>query len=496
MIQMGRVVARNAAAGMAAQVAIKLLSFTFTVLVIRRLGVETYGQYAAVMAFGALFVSFADLGLSTYTVREVARLRDRDDGPPRVRNLLADVLLLRLLLATGAASLIMLTGWLTGRPSAMMLGLALGAVGLLIYGAQGAFEAVLAGSERLDWLAGAKVLQQLTFVLLGSVVLLMGLGYHSLILANLAGIGILTAVTVRGARRLGLRVGTPSLSHWLPLLRAALPFGVIALTLGLSYKFDTVLLNLFHGDEATGIYSAAYTLIFSVAAISNVINTALYPSLSRQSVRNAGALPAVYGRSLKLLMIIALPIAVGGWAVTPQLVGSLFGAQYSASAQVLRVIIWVIPFMFASEFLGYVVVISGHEKRVARAIIISSSANVLGNLLLIPRFGVPAAAVMTVVTEVVLVSQYVWMLRPELHAMHALGAVLRPLAAALTMGVVCLLLLPHLPLFATIALSALTYGAGLLLTGAIGASDWAGMRAIAGRPVAVANDQATAAPAD
>ena len=496
MIHMGRVVARNAAAGMASQIAIKLLSFTFTVLVIRRLGVETYGQYAAVSAFGALFVSFADLGLSTYSVREVARLRDREDGPARVHALLADVLMLRLLLATAAAGMIMLTGWVTGRPPTMMLGLALGAVGLLIYGAQGAFEAVLAGSERLDWLAGARVLQQLTFVLLGSLVLLLGLGYHSLLLANIAGIGVLTAVTVRGARRLGLRVGKPTVAHWLPLLRVALPFGLISLTLGLSYKFDTVLLNLFYGDAATGIYSAAYTLIFSITAISNVINTALYPSLSRQSVLNPGALPAVYGRSLRLLMIIALPIAVGGWAITPQLVGTLFGTQYGASAQVLRVIIWVIPFMFASEFLGYVVVISGHEKRVARAIIISSSANVLGNLLLIPHFGLPAAAAMTVLTEVVLVSQYVWMLRPELRAMHALGAVLRPAAAAAAMGVFCLLLLPHLPLAATIALSVIGYGAGLALTGAVGTADWAGVRALAGRPVRVSADQAGAATAD
>ncbi len=496
MIQTGRVVARNAAAGMASQVAIKLLSFAFTVLVIRRLGVSTYGQYAAVMAFGALFVSFADLGLSTYTVREVARLRDREDGPQLVRSLLADVLLLRLILATCAAGLILLMGWVTGRPSAMMLGLALGAIGLIIYGGQGAYEAVVVGSERLDWLAGARVLQQLTFVLLGAVVLLLGLGYHSLLLANIAGIIVLTAVTVRGARRLGLRVGVPNVARWGPLLVAALPFGLIALTLGLSYKFDTVLLNLFKGDEATGIYSAAYTLIFSVVAISNVINTALYPSLARQAMLNPAALPAVYGRSLKLLMIIALPITFGGWAVTPQLVETLLGPQYVASIQVLRVLIWVIPFMFASEFLGYVVVIAGHEKRVARAIIISSSANVLGNLLLIPIYGVPAAAIMTLVTEMVLVTQYVWMLGPELRAMHAASAVLRPLGAAALMGIVCLLVLPHLPLAATVALSALTYAAGLLVTGAIGTSDWDGMRAILRRPIAGASDQPTAAHAD
>ena len=49
-------VLRNSAFGMAAQLAIKVLSFGFSVLIIRHLGAETFGQSAAVLAFAGMFV--------------------------------------------------------------------------------------------------------------------------------------------------------------------------------------------------------------------------------------------------------------------------------------------------------------------------------------------------------------------------------------------------------------------------------------------------------
>ena len=52
----------------------------------------------------------------------------------------------------------------------------------------------------------------------------------------------------------------------------------------------------------------------------------------------------------------------------------------------MQIMIWVVPLMFASEFLGYIVVIAGHESRVARSIGVSTTLNVVLNILLIPRF--------------------------------------------------------------------------------------------------------------
>ncbi|NTV38256.1 MAG: LUD domain-containing protein [Anaerolineales bacterium] len=56
------------------------------------------------------------------------------------------------------------------------------------------------------------------------------------------------------------------------------------------------------------------------------------------------------------------------------------------------------------------------------------------NLVLVPRFGFLGAAVMTVVTEAVLVGQYLWILRSTMRQMNWANTLVRPLVAALLMG--------------------------------------------------------------
>jgi O-antigen/teichoic acid export membrane protein len=484
MRQFSRTVVRNSAFGMAAQLAIKLLSFGFSVLIVRNLGAEDYGQYAAVLAFGAMFVFLADLGLSPFMVREVARQRDEPDGLARANALYGTVLPLRLLLSLLAATLLITTAWLTGRPLVMVGAIALGTLGLIMYGVQGTCDAVLAGFERLDLSAGAKVSYQFVFVIAGTAALLVGFGYYGLIIANLLGIALMTLISWRGVRRLGVRAGRAVARNWPSLLRTSLPFGIIGFTLGLSYKFDSVLLNIFRGDVETGYYNAAYNLVFSAAMLSNVVNTALYPSLTRQAASSPQSLPAIYARALRYLLILALPIAMGACALADEIVPFLFTTTYLPAVPALQIVIWVVPLMFTSEFLGYVVLIAGNERRVAKAVMVSTGLNVGLNLLLVPRFGFLGAAVMTVVTESLLVGQYLWILRAQIRSLNWGTILVRPLLAALVMGGL-VLALDSLPLLAKIAVGALSYGGLLLLLGALGKDEIRFVRSLRQRTEAV-----------
>jgi O-antigen/teichoic acid export membrane protein len=192
--RLSRVVARNSAAGMAAQLAIKVLSFAFSVLVVRQLGAEVYGQYAAVLAFGAIFVIFADLGVGVYAVRQVALLRGEPGCPARIDSLYANILGLRFVLSIGTAIAMVAAAWLTGRPPVFVLAVGMGAIGLIMYSVQGAAVAMLSGHERLDLSAGSSVVYQLTFVVVGASALLLKTGYYGLIVANLLGIAAVTAM--------------------------------------------------------------------------------------------------------------------------------------------------------------------------------------------------------------------------------------------------------------------------------------------------------------
>ena len=106
----------------------------------------------------------------------------------------------------------------------------------------------------------------------------------------------------------------------------------------------------------------------------------------------------------------------------------------------------------------------------ARSVLVSTGLNLGLNLLLVPRFGFLAAAVMTVVTEAVLAGQYLWLLRRTLRQVDFVRPVLRPFLASLGMGV-SLIVLHDLPLVALVTSGALVYGALVLLLGVLGRED-------------------------
>ena len=435
----------------------KILSFIFSVLIIRNLGAGAYGQYAAVLAFTGAFAVLSDLGLGVYAVRQVARWRDEPSGQEHAESLFADVVLLRLLLSLLTAILLVLSAWATGRPVMLVAAIGLNSLSLFIYAVQAGSDMLLSGYERMDITARVKIVNQLAFVVIGAIVLYLGFGYLGLIVANLLAISLMTIMTWRGVRRINLRFGKPTPAKWLRLLRASLPFGIIGLALGLSYKFDTIMLSVFRNDLETGYYNAAYNLVFSAFVISGTINSSVYPSLTREYSSNGGSLSGILERILRYLFIISLPIAFGVWALSEELVRFLYDVDFLATAPALKIVIWTIPFMYASDLLGYIVLIMDREKQAARAVLVSTGFNVLLNFLLVPRFGYLVAAGMTVATEVVLVGQYVGLLWGQLRVLDWSVILVRPFAAAAIMAFAVVSVRGVLPFFGSILVGVLVY---------------------------------------
>jgi O-antigen/teichoic acid export membrane protein len=430
--------ARNLGYGFGSQLVVKGLSFVFNIMLVRTLGAEVFGDYAAVNAYGQLFLFLADLGLSTYVVRAIAQTRDDVNRDAALSGLIADVLVLRVLLAALAAGLGLALAWVSGQPILFLTALAINGLSLLLYGAQSAAAMALAGVERMDLTARAQMVFQICFVVLGALALAYGLGAIGVIVGNLLAVALLTVLSLRAMRGQGLRPGRIDPARWVPLLRASAPFAVITLALGLSYRFDSVLIQNTLGSVATGQYNAAYNLIFNCVMFSNLLNTTLYPVLTRQAATDISKLGPICERALRYLLVVALPLTVALFLLADDVVPFLFKAQFAPAADVLRVLIWVVPLQYVSEFLGYLILVTGRERLVARSVLFGSIINVAVNLWAVPRYGVQGAAIMTVLTETVLVGQYVWLLRDQLRQLDWRRFLLGPLACAGAMALALL----------------------------------------------------------
>lgn len=421
-------VARNSASWALGKLAVKGLSFLFSIFVIRWLGDAEYGQFILIWSYITIFAMLSDAGLGMFAIREVAK------RAPRTEFLTTNIIVLRFFLASITIVLILLTAWLIGYSSEFLSYLALAGPILLLYAVQDPLDALLQAHERFDLAALAVIAGQIIFVTAGLVLLLLGWHITGLILAALLNVAV--SIVAAGwllkpyRRSLQWRLDP---SRWFGFVRTSFSFGLIKIWLSWSLKIDAIIISWFWLPAMVGWYGAAYAVVLAVMVVSNAINGALYPVLSRQHSQNPASLPDIYEFGLKYLLLIALPATVGVFLTAGQWVHLLFGDSFIPTTYVLFILIWVIPLAFTSEFLRYVLLATDREKSAVWGLGMAVVFNIGFNLWLVPHYGFFAAAQVAVMTEALLVMLYSWALRAELHALDLVDVLLKPALAAVVL---------------------------------------------------------------
>lgn len=145
--------------------------------------------------------------------------------------------------------------------------------------------------------------------------------------------------------------------------------------------------------------------------------------------------PASGKTGLKVLLVLALPIAVGTTILAEPIILLIPGPGYlPQSAWALQILIWYLPISFTNGLLQYVLIAVNRQRILSVAFAVGVAFNITANLLLIPPFGYLAAAVVTVVSEVVLLAPFLWVTLREVGMLRVVGVAWRPALAALIMG--------------------------------------------------------------
>ncbi len=398
------IVARNAAFVLGAQVMLKILAFLFNVYIVRRLGAVHFGQYSAVMAYVAIFAVFTDLGMAPYSVREIA------EDHRRTSWLLPNIIAIRLVFSLVITLVASLSAYWLGKEQGIVLGIFIASTGQFIYAFQGPLDSVLTARERLDYTATFSIVNQLVFWGLGVLLLISGMGFIGLIIASLTGVAVVALLSGWVLfRRLGVGRLAPSIRRWPQLLLAALPFGVSSIAGAFLRRFDTVLMSFVLTDAAVGWYNVPYTLIKMILLVAQSIAIAMYPSMVRGHKIEPGSLRAVTFQSIKYLLIICLPIAVGGTVLADRIIIFLYTDEFAPSIPVLRLVLWALPSLFLLELLGRVADTLHLERSAARLNVINAAITVLLNMVLVPTLGMMGAAVALVSGRAIRLVQF-WLL--------------------------------------------------------------------------------------
>jgi O-antigen/teichoic acid export membrane protein len=139
-------------------------------------------------------------------------------------------------------------------------------------------------------------------------------------------------------------------------------------------------------------------------------------------------------RSVKFILLVSLPVAVGGMLTAFPMVGFLYTPDYKPTGLALQILIWDVPLLMFTSFCGNMTTVISAEHTAARIYGLSAVANVALNLYAIPKFGMVGASLVTLLTDLVAAVQFYILLRHRMKMPNMTSTLLRMMLASAILG--------------------------------------------------------------
>jgi O-antigen/teichoic acid export membrane protein len=493
-----RRIVKNSAVPLALRLFVRALDMAFLLILQRTLDAPQIGPYdLAVLLVGIYLATITEFGLGVLLTREAAR---DHSAAPRLFGVTLALRLLVVLCAAAPATLLLLGGYGLLAGYGLVEGItpqgqqAIWVLLLtLLPGAySSAVTALYNAAERMEVPALIEVATAALSMAARLAVLWLGYGILGLAWAAV-GVSATTALIFFWRQQ---RDFFPPTLRWdtaemRQLTALALPLMLNNLLNTVFFRFDTFIVKAFgagQGDFLVNQYNVAYKVISIATILTPVVTFAVFPTLSRRATGERAALAQAQNGTLRALLLLAFPIAAGISVLARELVLLVNGSKAldygPVPVDVLAILAWFLPLSFANGLIQYVLIAVNRQHAITRAFLITALFNLCANLLAIPWFGLYAASVITILSEVVLLLVFLPLLRSEGIAPPLLALSWRPAAAALLMGIAMLAGKPlggGLGWLVAVLVAPPVYAAALWLLGAFGAEERALARRVLGR---------------
>lgn len=379
------------------RIANSIFLFLLTLTISRLLGPALFGTYSFLTTVVLTGSYFANYGLDTLMVREVAK--DQNVGKACLTNILGLKLLTSFLTIALIALLFQLIS-LDPKTNRLLLILLISLLfnslsqTLWYYG--DGFEKFIYHSLLWPMSNFIKSAIGIVLVIFFQDIFLLIWG---LVVAEIISFGLSYALI---RNRFGTCYPSFDLSKWYKLIMKATPLAIGVILSALYFRLDIIMLKLMKGDEVVGLYSAAYKLIEAFTIFPSVIVMVLFPSLVKDYNINIHKLKEKMNKSLIYFISMGVICAVFLSMFSKKIIVALYGNNFVSSSITLQVLSWALLFIFINYLLSYVLISVGKEKKNTINLLIITSINIGLNLLLIPEYGHIGAGWATLISEFVL----------------------------------------------------------------------------------------------
>jgi O-antigen/teichoic acid export membrane protein len=260
------------------------------------------------------------------------------------------------------------------------------------------------------------------------------------------------------------------------LLRFSLPM-MPALSLSFIYSwFDKAFLVAYASLAQLGIYNATLTAWGVLSTISGGIITSLYPTYAEiQSLKGKAGLQDAIHVASRYISFIAIPAALGLLAIAKPALSLFAGEPYESGSAALQILVLFSALTVLNDSIGNIFQLLGKTATYSVTSAASVAASVLTAMLLVPIYGINAAAASRGVALLTSFGLTLGFVRRETKLSFDLEAFWKSLAASVGMVIAVWLAQQasynRLLLPAYVILGTLAYLVGLRLLKAIHPAD-------------------------
>lgn len=405
------------------------IQFAWILVLSRLLGATDFGIYGTIGGMIAMAAVLPEFGTGLIVMREVAQ------NPSNARKYLSATLILQMPLAILSLGLLVGASFLAPYDWGTRLLTCLAGISLITDALGNVYYSQLVAAERMTSTSIIMIVHislTIAFVFAGVI---SGGGLPALYIGTILA-GIFRAVLHWiAAQRIRIHTVWPVqfviVRH---LLKEGWPLAVGAF-LKLAYQnLDKVIVLATIGEKEAGYLTAAFVVVFGVTELLNTtVLIALFPVMSRIVREQPAQLQNLVDDLCLITLVLALPIVILISQLSPRLAALLFPG-FTGTASVLEVLIWHTLVAMVANLYAQQLIIQAKQRSVLLIRTIALILNIVLNLLLLPRFGVPGTAIAAFVAETLTVILLILQRSPSSKEIrHLTGQTIRILLAGFGM---------------------------------------------------------------
>ncbi len=392
-----RKVAYNVIAASTAKILSTIAALIGVALITRYLGQEGFGLYATALAFLPFFGALGDWGIYQTTTREISRPETNE------KEIVSNAMGMRLMVSIGLA--IFTPIFVAFLPYAFELKIAIIIMALSYIFSSGYQTLIGLFQKRLlmDRVTFIEFISKVVQVSLIFIGVKMDLGFYFIVLTLLINM-ILSFIIIFLVSRKFIKFSFYfNLPYWKKFLKQSLPIGLSASVTFIYFKADTILLSLFKPPEEVGIYGAAYKVIENISFFPAMIVGLTLPMFAYNVFNNKEKFIFLVNKNFKVFLILVIPLVVGTYFLADGIIALIAGPEFAPSANVLRIIIYALAFIFFGHLFNNILIAAKLQKYLLISLSICAAFNLINNLIFIPKYSYYATSYISIATELLVV---------------------------------------------------------------------------------------------